>query len=61
MEKNLRKLWNENKGDYLDLYVQSNKYLLADIFLKYCNIWHKIQELHPARFFIDLQPEKIQE
>ena len=52
----MRRVWKdfkmENKGNYHDLYVQSNKYLLADLFQNFKNICHKIQKLDPGRFLI---------
>ena len=43
----------KNKRDYRDLYIQSNKFLLADVFEKFLNMYHKIFELDPACFFTD--------
>ena len=33
------------------MYVQSNILLLADVFKNFRNMWHKIYELNPAKFF----------
>ena len=43
----------KNKRDYRDLYIQSNNFLLADVFEKFLNMYHKIFELDPACFFTD--------
>ena len=37
-------------GEYHDLYVQSNAFLLADVFAKFRNVCLKIYELDPAKF-----------
>ena len=37
-------------GEYHDLYVQSNAFLLADVFAKFRNMCLKIYELDPAKF-----------
>ena len=37
--------------EYHDLYVQSDRLLLADVFENFWNICLKIYELGPARFF----------
>ena len=38
-------------GEYLDLYVQSNKLLLAGLFENFQNSSLKVYELDPAQFF----------
>ena len=45
-----KNLINKNLGDYLDLYVQSDTLLLADIFENFRNISIKVYELDPAHF-----------
>ena len=41
---------NTNLGDYLDLYVQSDTVLLADVFENFRNKCIEIYELHRAHF-----------
>ena len=41
---------NKNIGDYRDLYVQSETFLLADVFENFRNMCLKIYELDPAHF-----------
>ena len=41
---------NKNLGDYLDLYVQSDTLLLADVFENFRNKCIEIYELDPAHF-----------
>ena len=43
--KNLKKI----SGEYHDLYVQSDKLLLADVFKNYRNMCIKIYELDPGK------------
>ena len=38
-------------GEYHDLYVQSNKLLLADVFEDFRNMCIKIYKIYPAKFF----------
>ena len=45
-----KKLNNKNRGDYHDLYVQSNTLLLVDIFENFKNKFIEIYELDPAHF-----------
>ena len=45
-----KNLNNRNLGDYDDLYVQSDKLLLADVFENFRNMCIKLYELDPARF-----------
>ena len=40
----------KNLGEYYDLYVQSDKLLLADVFENFRNICIEIYELDPAHF-----------
>ena len=40
----------KNLEEYQDLYVQSDKLLLADVFENFRNMCLKIYELHPAKF-----------
>ena len=40
----------KNLGEYHDLYVQTNKLLLADVFEKFKKICLKIYELDPIHF-----------
>ena len=40
----------KNSGEYHDLYVQSNTFLLPDLFENYGNMCHEIYELDPAKF-----------
>ena len=40
----------KNLGDYLDLYVQSNILLLADVFENFRNKCTEMHELDPADF-----------
>ena len=46
----LKNLINKNLGDYLDLYVQSDTLLLADVFENFRNMCIKVHELDPAHF-----------
>ena len=41
----------KNLGEYHDLYVQSDKLLLADVFENFRNMCLEIYELDPANFF----------
>ena len=41
---------NKTLGDYHDLYVQSNTFLLADVFRYFRNTCIKVYELDPAHF-----------
>ena len=41
---------NKNIGDYRDLHVQSETFLLADVFENFRNMCLKIYELDPAHF-----------
>ena len=41
----------KNKGDYHDFTVQRNKYLVADLFLRFQDICLKIYEFNPCPFF----------
>ena len=43
-------LINKNLGDYHDLYVQSDKLLLADVFENFRNMSIEVYELDPAHF-----------
>ena len=45
-----KNLGGENLGDYHDLYVQSDKILLADDFENFKNMCIKVYELDPAHF-----------
>ena len=45
-----KSLNNKNLGDYRDLYVQSDKLLLADVFENFRNMRIKVYELDPAHF-----------
>ena len=45
-----KNLSNKNLGDYHDLYVQSDKSLLADDFENFRNMFIKVYELDPAHF-----------
>ena len=38
-------------GEYHDLYVRSDTLLLADVFENFRNLFLKIYELSPAKFF----------
>ena len=40
----------KNLGEYHDLYVQSNTFLLADVFKKFRNTCLEVYELDPAHF-----------
>ena len=40
----------KNLGNYYDLYIQSDTFLLADVFENFRNIYIEIYELHPAHF-----------
>ena len=40
---------NKNKGDYSDLYVQSDTLLLLDVFENFRNNCNEVHELDPAR------------
>ena len=40
----------KNSGEYHDLHVQSDTFLLADLFENYGNMCHEIYELDPAKF-----------
>ena len=44
-------LKQDNLGEYHDLYVQSNKLLLADVFKNFLNMCLEMYELDPARLF----------
>ena len=49
--RQMRKVWeNFEIGNYHDLFVQSNNFLLPDIFEHFWNIIHKIYELCRGRF-----------
>ena len=41
---------NKNLGDYHDLYVQNDTFLLADVFESFRNECIEIYELDPAHF-----------
>ena len=45
-----RNLINKNLGDYHDLYVQSDRLLLADVFESFRNMCIRVYELDPAHF-----------
>ena len=45
-----KNLFNKNLGDYHDLYVQSDTFLLADVFENFRNICIKVNKLDPAHF-----------
>ena len=45
-----KNLSNKNLGDYHDLYVQSDKLLLADVFENFSYMCIKVYELDPANF-----------
>ena len=40
----------KNLSEYLDLHVQSNTLLVADVFNKFRNIYREIFELDPGHF-----------
>ena len=40
----------KNSGEYHDLYVQSDTFLLADVFEYFRNMCFKIYDLDPVRF-----------
>ena len=42
---------NKNLGDYHDLYVQSDKLLIADVFENFRNMCYNIHDLDPAYFW----------
>ena len=42
----------KNLGEYHDLYVQSNTFLLADVFKNFRNMCLEIYELDPAKFIL---------
>ena len=44
-------------GEYHDLQVQSNTFLLADVFKNFRNIFINICELDPAKSFFQLQDQ----
>ena len=54
--KHAKSLWKQfktkNVGKYYDLYVQSDKLLLADVFENFQNKSIEIYDLDPAHFFI---------
>ena len=41
---------NKKLGDYHDLYVQSDKLLIADVFENFRNMCYNIHDLDPAYF-----------
>ena len=45
-----KSLNNKDRGDYCDLYVQSDTLLLADVFENFRNKFIKVYELDPAHF-----------
>ena len=49
-----QKVWNvfeiKNRGEYYDLYVQSDTLLLADVFENFRNMCLEIYELDPTYF-----------
>ena len=49
-QKILKELKLKSRGDYHDLYVQSDKLLLADVFENFRNKCFEIYELVPAHF-----------
>ena len=52
MQKEFEKISKiRNLGEYHDLYVQGDTLLLADVFENFRNMWLKIYELDPAKFF----------
>ena len=52
--KHIKSVWGEcgikNVGEYHELYSQSDKFLLSDVFRNFRNKLIKIHELHPASF-----------
>ena len=40
----------KNLGEYSDLYIQSNRLLLVDVFVNFRNMCLEIYELDPAKF-----------
>ena len=53
-KEHVKKVWKafeiKNLGEYHDLYVQWDTFLLADVFENFINKWIKIYELDPAHF-----------
>ena len=45
----------KNLGEYHDLYVQSNTFLLADVFGNFRNMCLEVYKLHPAKFLSALR------
>ena len=45
----------KNLGEYHDLYVQSNTFLLADVFGNFRNMCFEVYKLHPAKFLSALR------
>ena len=45
-----KNLINKNLGDYHDLYIQSDRLLLADVFESFRNMCIRVYELDPAHF-----------
>ena len=50
MQKEHKYFEIKNLGQYRDLYVQSNKLSLADVFVNFINMCLEIYELNPAKF-----------
>ena len=46
----LKRFKLKNLGEYIDLYVQSDILLLADVFVNFRNTCHEVYELNPAHF-----------
>ena len=51
-KKSLKEFEIKNLGEYDDLYVQSDTFLLADVFENFRNMCLKIHELDPAKYFL---------
>ena len=49
-KNSLWRFWNKNLEEYLDLYIQSDALLLADVFENVWNTCVEIYECNPARF-----------
>ena len=55
----LKKYGKHNLGEYHDLYVQCDTFVLADVFENFRNKFIEIYKLDPAHFFVSTRISRV--